>query len=385
MTPCPDGEWGTASAEFNNSGAMHNVRPLTRRLAAGLAFCIALSFGAARGEDDYVSARELAKAHGLTCTDISHGTMRGCRLTGEGRSATLFADLRSVMIDGAVVRLSRPVTWNGSEILLPSEAAGVIVQRFDKPPEDVPTIHETTARPPLRKRDFKIVLDPGHGGTDPGAVGASGLYESTVNLDIAKRLARKLQAKGIAVTMTRDRDVFVDLNIRAAIANRARPDLFMSIHANAVESSRPHGALTIYPDEVALANARDDVKRNGAAVVSPRALGTGGPVTKTALLAAAGAALDGYYARSIQATRIIQAALLPVTGTHGADNGVVMDERGLRVLRKVRCPAVLVEVDFLSNRNSERRLRTSEYRERIADALAEAVEKYFNRIAEEME
>jgi len=370
---------------------MHNVRPLTRRLAAGLAFCIALSFAAARGEGDYVSARELAKAHGLTCTDISHGNMHGCRLTGGGRSATLFADLRSVMLDGAVVRLSRPVTWNGSEILLPPEAADVIVQRFGKPPEDVPTVRETIARPPVRKRNFKIVLDPGHGGNFPGAVGPTGLQEKDVNLDIAKRLAGKLRAKGIAVTMTRDRDMHHssnlsrDLNERVAITNRVSPDLFMSIHANAEVSRQQHGALSLYPDDTALDNAMDDVRRNGAGVVSPRELGAGGPVTKTALLAAAGAALDAYRARSILASRIIQAQLSPVTGCIERANGVIEDFRGLRVLRNVRCPAVLVEVDFLSNRNSERRLRTSEYRERIADALAEAVEKYFNRIAEEME
>ena len=382
------GEWGTASPEYNTSGAMHNARVLTRRLTAGLAFCIAFSFAAARGEGDYVSARKLAEAHGLVCTDISHGAMRGCRLTGEGRSATLFADLRSVMIGGAVVQLSRPVTWNGAEILLPSEAAAILARRFGESNPKLPT---APARPLLRKRDFKIVLDPGHGGRDPGAIGAGGLYEKTVNLDIAKRLAAKLRAKGIAVTMTRDRDKHLasthsaDLNKRVAIANRVNPDLFMSIHANAEVSRSQSGALSLYPDDTALANAMNDVKENGASVVSPRALGAGGSVTKTALLAAAGAALDAYRARSILASRIIQARLSPVTGCIERANGVIEDFRGLRVLRNVRCPAVLVEVDFLSNRNSERRLRTDAYRERIAEALAEAVETYRDRIDEEMQ
>jgi len=364
---------------------------MTRRLTVGLAFCIALSFAAARGEGDYVSARDLAKAHGLTYADISQGNLRGCRLTGEGRNATLFADLRSVMIDGAVVQLSRPVVWDGSEILLPSEAADIVARGLAKPSGETPPVREIIKKRSPRKRDFKIVLDPGHGGRDPGAIGPTGLYEKTVNLDIALRLAAKLRAKGVAVTLTRDRDMHLgathsqDLNARVAIANRVSPDLFMSIHANAEVSRSRSGALSLYPDDTALANAMDDVRRNGAGVVSPRELGAGGPVTRTALLAAAGAALDAYRARSILASRIIQAQLSPVTGCIERANGVIEDFRGLRVLRNVRCPAVLVEVDFLSNRDSERRLRTTEYRERIADALAEAVEKCFDRIAEEME
>ena len=86
-----------------------------------------------------------------------------------------------------------------------------------------------------------VVIDAGHGGTDTGAIGAGGTQEKDLVLGVARELAARLRAQGLEVVMTRDRDVFVPLERRNALANDARADLFISVHANASESRDAHG------------------------------------------------------------------------------------------------------------------------------------------------
>ena len=351
-----------------------------------LAFCVFLLSGAARG-DDYLSVRGLAESYKLSYEDISQGSMRGCRLDGDGRSVTVFAGLRSILIDGSVVQLSRPAQWDGRTVLIPSEAAALFVRKFGTPPTQVNPV--PAPKVVLPNRTFKVVIDAGHGGRDPGAIGPTGLYEKVVNLDVATRLARHLRSRGVRVILTRTRDMHLarthkeDLRKRAAIANREQPDLFMSIHANAEVTRTQHGAMSLYPDEVTLSKAMSDVKTNGARALSPRKLGAGGMVGDRAMLAVAGATFESYRARSKRAAATIQKALAPVTGCVPRANGVIEDFRGLHVLRNVRAPAVLVEVDFVSNRSSERKLRKAAYRESIAKAIAAAVEKFLKATAAE--
>jgi N-acetylmuramoyl-L-alanine amidase len=95
---------------------------------------------------------------------------------------------------------------------------------------------------------YKVVIDPGHGGPDPGAVGINGLRETDVVLDVSLQVAQILQAKGVQVLLTRTSEVDVDLPPRVALANNSRADLFLSIHANALSMSRPdvNGIETFY-------------------------------------------------------------------------------------------------------------------------------------------
>jgi len=97
-----------------------------------------------------------------------------------------------------------------------------------------------TPLPPLRPQQRPIVvIDPGHGGPDPGAIGIGGIYEKEIVLDISLQAARLLENQGIQVVLTRQADVDLGLQPRVEIANRARADLFVSIHANAISMSRP--------------------------------------------------------------------------------------------------------------------------------------------------
>ena len=92
-----------------------------------------------------------------------------------------------------------------------------------------------------------VILDAGHGGSDDGALGPNGQLEKQVALDVTRALARRLRARGLRVVMTRSDDTFVPLEERTAIANDARGDLFVSIHANAARDARIHGSETYFP------------------------------------------------------------------------------------------------------------------------------------------
>lgn len=222
------------------------------------------------------------------------------------------------------------------------------------------------------------MIDPGHGGDEPGAV-YGGIKEKDINLDIARRLIGYLKAKGVTVVSTRQRDVTVSLSQRVRVANKHHPDLFLSIHANAEVSRKQHGAMSLHPAEGApggksdlMGRAREAVEKRTFEVAK---LGAGGYVGKPALFAVAGASFGSERVQSIYAARDIQNALVPVTGCAKTRNGdgIVEDYRGLRVLCVVQAPAVLAEVDFLSNATARRKLSTPAYRDAIAKALARGV------------
>ena len=337
----------------------------------------------------YVSARGLARAHGMEYRDLSDGTIHACKLVRKGYEVLLSADVRHVLVNGSVAVLTRPVRWDGKSLLVPAEVTKLLSDELGElsppSPPPVPTPESVTvpvaaeAAPLPSRAPFKVVIDPGHGGTDPGAA-RSGLKEKDVNLNIARRLAALLKARGVTVVLTRDKDVAVTLSSRVEIANREQPDLFLSIHANTEPKNSVRGAMTLFPD---------DIGRNGGPSLFERAkeaaktgslrverLGAGGPVGKAALLAVAGATFESHRVRSIQAASQIQDALEPVTGTVRRANGVIEDWRELRVLRLIQAPRVLVEVDFLSHPTSRRKLARSAHRAAIAEAISGAVVKF---------
>ncbi len=179
-------------------------------------------------------------------------------------------------------------------------------------------------------RGHTIVVDPGHGGKDPGALGRGPAREKAINLDIATRLAERLREAGANVVMTRSSDRFIELDERSAIANRTRCDLFISIHADSAKRTTAEG-LTAYI-----------------------ARGTGG--------------------QSLRAANHIGAALrragFDFNGVRGA---------GYRVLVDHNRPAVLIECGYVTNRSEAQRLATGDYREHIADAIAAGIAAHFTQ------
>ncbi|MEM9485917.1 MAG: DUF3747 domain-containing protein [Cyanobacteria bacterium P01_F01_bin.116] len=178
---------------------------------------------------------------------------------------------------------------------------------------------------PARRGEVLVMIDPGHGGRDPGAVG-NGLQEKEINLFISRRVQRTLEQRGYRVAMTRSSDFELDLQPRVDIAERANATIFVSIHANAISLSRPEvNGLETY-----------------------------------------------YYSSGRNLARSIHSSVLRSTDLR--DRGV--RQARFYVLRNTSMPAVLVETGFITGREDSNRFRSNAAREQIADAIAQGIIDY---------
>jgi N-acetylmuramoyl-L-alanine amidase len=215
----------------------------------------------------------------------------------------------------------------------------------------------------------RVVIDPGHGGSDPGAIGPGGLKEKDVTLDIAHRLAPVVARElGIVAMLTRDDDRFVPLEERAARANAFHADLFVSVHCNASESSGARGLQSYVLD-----NSRDDVAARVAAREN---------ATSTAAGAQLGSVLSHLRVTEVSAestrfANLIQKAAIASMAERYSDtpNGGVRSA-GFYVLLGAEMPSVLFEASFISNPIEETRLGSADYRQKLADAIANAIRAY---------
>ena len=223
---------------------------------------------------------------------------------------------------------------------------------------------------------FRVVIDPGHGATEDGAIGPSGLKEKDLALDMARRLAALLKADGFEVVLTREGDDGPTLDQRAEIANVQRADVFLSLHANASRSSKARGAETYFLSR----DATDDAARTVAAIENDAA-GVNGDRTAGAAGGEGDAAIPLilwdmaqtiYLEQSSRLAEIVQRELNGALGI--TDRGV--RQAPFRVLVGATMPAVLVELGFLTNPDEEKRLADGEYRRKLSEALAAALRQY---------
>jgi N-acetylmuramoyl-L-alanine amidase len=215
----------------------------------------------------------------------------------------------------------------------------------------------------------RVVLDPGHGGHDPGATGLAGLREKDVALDIAHRAAPLIARElNISTLLTRDGDVFVPLDERVARANAFGADLFVSIHCNASENPKSRGVTTFVLDA-----SRDE----GAARVAARE-NASSPAAAAELANVMSRVRDAAStARSDHFAKLLQRSAVVSVGPrydHLSDLGV--RSAGFYVLAGARMPAVLFEASFISNPIEETRLDNGDYRQKLADAIVNAVRAY---------
>jgi N-acetylmuramoyl-L-alanine amidase len=214
----------------------------------------------------------------------------------------------------------------------------------------------------------RIVIDPGHGGHDPGAKGG-GTTEAELVLDVSLRLAQLLQkVPGLEVVLTRKTDDYVSLQERTAIANRESADLFLSIHANANNSPQAQGVETYFLNFANTLSAAAVAARENAA--SGQNMGELPDVVKTIAL---NNKLDESRDFAIYVQREMVTKLRPANKTI-RDLGV--KQAPFVVLIGAAMPSVLAEVSFMTNPQEARLLKSSAYRQRIADALFEAVRTY---------
>lgn len=219
-----------------------------------------------------------------------------------------------------------------------------------------------------REHRWHVVIDAGHGGKDPGAIGFSGLIEKDVVLDIAKRLRDLMQQEPQwRVTLTRDTDIFIPLEERTAMANANGADLFVSIHANAAERSDAYGIETYFLDL-----ATDEQSMHVAARENATPLSKVNDLQHILrdLLMTSKRNESSLLAGSVQRA-MVQA---PGVGKNGRDLGV--KHAPFLVLMGAEMPSILVETGFISHPGEERKLADPKYRAQAARAIFEGIKDY---------
>jgi N-acetylmuramoyl-L-alanine amidase len=275
-----------------------------------------------------------------------------------------------------------------TEVRLESAGRDILLRiLFESQPGEVKAL--TLADPPRLVLDFRrpademtreriqaaplkvIVLDAGHGGHDTGAVGPSGLTEKDLVLDVTRRVARLVEDQlKIKVILTREDDTFVTLRDRTTLANRARADLFVSIHANAHRNA-VSGVETYFLSSEATDNEARQVAALENAVIeleapTPRARPD---FVKAILWDLAQSEFQ------IESSRLAEVVQDSMTQTLRQPNRGVK-QAGFFVLGGAAMPAVLIEIGFVTNPQEERRLRDSRYREEIARAIFAGLSEY---------
>src|SRR5688500_8131852 len=211
-----------------------------------------------------------------------------------------------------------------------------------------------------------IVLDPGHGGKEVGAVGTNGLMEKDLTLAICRRLADSLAAKtGARVVLTRDDDTLVSLDQRTAIANQYKADLFLSVHLNAAVVKDAKGSETYFLS----LEASDELAKKAAETENAAAASDPSSDLKLILW---DLAQQAYLDESSRFAQAIQEEMNAATGV--ANRGV--KQAPFTVLIGATMPAALVEVGFISNPVEETKLQTAQFQDLMVDALTRAIQRY---------
>ncbi len=250
---------------------------------------------------------------------------------------------------------------------LPESGNDAIAKVLRESPKDQQPLHipKVPAATTLRR----IVVDAGHGGKDPGAVGPNGVYEKTVTLKLAKALSKELtKLLDCEVILTRSADVYLPLEERTAIANKVGADLFLSLHANANKSHKPYGIETYY---------LNFSKNDKAAAVAARENGTSlKQVSDLELILFDLMANAKINESSRLATEIQKTLVQQLSKKYSKIKDLGVRQGPFYVLLGATMPSVLVETAFLSNPREEKRLANSAYQKSAAKAIALAVKNY---------
>lgn len=258
--------------------------------------------------------------------------------------------------------------------LAPTDRAGFVSAMRPTPQVNVQKVPD----PPLRTAPVKraipvVVLDAGHGGVDPGAIGPSGSYEKDIVLAFAKEIKRQLEVGGrVKAVLTRERDIFMPLRERVQAARRADAELFLSLHVNSHKSRSIRGfsAYTL-SEKASDAEAHAlATKENKADVIGGLNLGTYSDDVQNILIDFAQAKtneLSVRFARDIMVKEVAQSARMVKRPWRSA---------GFAVLKAPDVPSVLIELGYATNRKEERQLRDAKYRRRLSTAITRAIVQY---------
>jgi N-acetylmuramoyl-L-alanine amidase len=314
----------------------------------------------------------LDRASRFRAADAPREGGRGARTYVELDGVGLGDAARETALGGIVSRIVAEPTSTGSRVAL--DLNGPAYRRVFHLLEPFRVVIDIARQPPgagptgKGRNVARVVLDPGHGGTDPGAMGPTGLKEKDVTLAIAHKVAPVLAQSGVEITLTRDNDRFVTLEERPARATAFGADLFVSIHCNAAENKLKTGVETYVLDTTASETAgRVAARENGASA---------GASNEVAQLLASMRLAD-QATRSTRLAELLQRSGIASLGSQydGVTNGGV-HRAGFYVLVGARMPAVLFETSYISHATEEQRLGSADYQQRLADAIANAIKAY---------
>ncbi|MCM8801306.1 MAG: N-acetylmuramoyl-L-alanine amidase [Candidatus Omnitrophica bacterium] len=312
---------------------------------------------------NHVNYLPLVSVCNLKGIDLQYDTFSRTAVLIKGlNKINLMVGERLILVNGQVDYLRHPVELYQGTLMVPYSFKEIL----DKLLKEDYSAGKIIITPKIKK----VVIDAGHGGTDPGAIGKTGLSEKTVTLDIAKRLEKLLESEGIEVIMTRSIDKSLSLSSRVEIANRSSADLFLSIHANANRVRSIHGFEVYYisptvDDSLRAISATEDKIPN----LENSCFASNSEVLRTIIWdmiytynRREAIDLSYYICRSIQ--KNLEINILGVKPAH------------YYVLKGARMPAILIEVGFLSNYEEERKLKNRYFRQKIAEAIVEGLKDY---------
>jgi len=239
-----------------------------------------------------------------------------------------------------------------------------------KKTKEISTVNVDLAKEKNRWKLDTIIIDPGHGGKDPGAIGYRGTKEKDITLDVAKRLVKKIERNmNINTILTRDEDIFIRLQDRTKLANSNNGKLFISIHANSAEDRRANGFETYMIGMNKNAAAVRTAARENA--VLDLEGGSATKLTDEALIKVT-IAQSGFANGSEKFAALVQEEMSK--RLQSKDRGV--KQAGFYVLAYASMPNVLIELGYISNPSEEKKLKSSQYKDALATSIYRAIEKY---------
>ena len=272
-----------------------------------------------------------------------------------------------------VIDLERESGYSAYDLPFPSRIIVDIHGKAARPA--VPAPAPAPAPGPAARAGIRVMIDPGHGGKDPGATGPTGLKEKDVVLAIGRLVREKLQRLGgFDVRMTRDDDVFIPLENRTLLANEAGAGIFVSLHINASRNRATEGVSTYVLSRGASDRETLELaaRENG---VSVRKLSDVKFIIDDLTT-------NPRKNESLKLAKTVNDAIVRnVSHRHGRIHDLGLKQAPFYVLVGARMTAVLVESSFISNRREERRLRDPAYLDTIADGVVEAIRYYGNKSA----
>lgn len=247
-----------------------------------------------------------------------------------------------------------------------------------EPPAEPPMAQDSrpSSGGPKMRRLLTVAIDPGHGGEDPGAIGAAGSREKDVVLKIAKRLRDKIDSQpNMRAMMTRDADFFVPLNVRVQKARRVKADLFVSIHADAFVKPEARGASVFALSERGASSSAARWlanKENAADLIGGVNMGSKDAQVARVLL-------DLSTTAQINDSLMVGKSVLSEIGGLNRLHKAHVEQAGFAVLKAPDIPSILIETAFISNPEEERKLNDEAHQEQLANAILRGIRSYFAR------